>query len=104
MTPEKRKELLHYAADNPDARFVSIKFINDGGCSPAYLETMIKWHGYDDWEIYHEPKDEVSYDFVYIGAYKTKEDIRILTENNPSRIPIKITKSSNGEVKVEIVE
>jgi hypothetical protein len=104
MTPEKRAELLHYAADHPDAMFMSKKFTAKVGYKLASFEMMIKWHGYDDWEIYHAPKNEVSYDYVHIGRYETKEDVFSTIKGNSLCIPIKITKSSNGDVKVEIVE
>jgi hypothetical protein len=111
MTPEKRAELLHYAADNPDARFISKEFnTNYGLIYPTEpnvthdIKTVTCNEYFDDWEIYEEPKDEVSYDYVRVGRFKTLDE----TKDNASLCGgekyIKITKSPNGEVKVEIVK
>jgi hypothetical protein len=103
MTPEKRAELLHYAADHPDALFVSKDFTAKVGYKLASFAMMIMWRAYDDWEIYQEPKDEVSYDYVHISRYETEEGVFSTIKGNALCIPIKITKSSNGKVKIEIV-
>jgi hypothetical protein len=107
MTPEKRAELLHYAADHPDAMFMSKKFTAKVGYKLASFEMMIKWHGYDDWEIYHEPKDEVRYGLVRSHLFfDSLEEVNeyIATCNLTDLLIIKHTVPPNGKVKVEVLE
>jgi hypothetical protein len=58
MTNEKRAKLLHHAADNPKARFVCEEY---GFITPVSIKFVLE-NTNIDWEIYEEPKDEVSYD------------------------------------------
>jgi hypothetical protein len=97
MTPEKRAELLHYSADNPKAKFVCKRFIS------SYDIKFVLNNLNEDWEIYQEHTEEVSYAVVKKGTFTTKEQVLDAIKFYDSHIPIKITKSSNGEVKIEIV-
>jgi hypothetical protein len=101
MTPEKRAELLHYAADNPDARFKSGSWTGTGD-----IEDVFRFIHYD-WEIYHEPKDEVSYGIArrHLFFLSLEEVTAYITHCKlTGLLIIKHTKSPNGEVKVEVVE
>jgi hypothetical protein len=102
MTPEKRAELLHYAADHPYARFICKRFFGSKSCT--YDIMFVLGNLCDDWEIYHEPKEEVSYAFVKKGNFTTKEQVLDAIKYYDGYTPIKITKSSDGKVKVEVVE
>jgi hypothetical protein len=107
MTPEKRAKLLHYAADNPDARFISKRLNVNYGFEDTHtfdLEYLIYSLEFDDWEIYEEPKDEVSYDYVRVGRYKTLKVAKDFAMSYDDPTMVKITKSPNGEVKVEVVK
>jgi hypothetical protein len=59
MTPEKRKELLHYAAENPDARFLTKNFNGCDQCE-GNIEAVLARPHYD-WEIVKEPVVTVEY-------------------------------------------
>lgn len=107
MTEHKYANLLRYAANNADARFISKKFNETHGYDSKKtfcIETACINFGWGDWEIYAESKDEVSYDFVRVGAYLDKELMLKEIRGLSSYIPIKITKSPNGKVKVEALE
>jgi hypothetical protein len=108
MTNEKRAKLLHYAADNPDARFISKRFNLDHGYAKKHLSDVSYltryYEVYDDWEIYEEPKDEVSYDYVRVGRFQTLEKVKEAGSYYDKLEYIKITKSPNGEIKVEVVK
>jgi hypothetical protein len=54
MTPEKRKELLHYAANNPNARFTCKEWFN---CDIASVTASPEL----DWEIVKEPVVIIEY-------------------------------------------
>ena len=107
MTEHKYAHLLRYAADNADARFISKEYNNfHGYCEDnrSTISEVCNYHWLADWEISVEPQDEVSYDHVRVGAYLDKELMLKETSWSSSYIPIKITKSPNGKVKVEVVE
>jgi hypothetical protein len=107
MTPEKRAKLLHHAADNPDARFISKRLNVNYNLADTYavdFNYLINNQQFDDWEIYEEPKDEVSYDYVKFGLYNNVDDMFSSLMNKNDYYAIKITKSPNGEVKVEVVK
>ena len=105
MTEHKYANLLRYSANNADARFISKKFNETHGYDSKKtfcIETACINFGWGDWEISVEPQDKVSYDYVRVGKYETLDAAKARMPYENSCV-LKITKSPNGEVKVEVV-
>ena len=84
MTPEKRKELLHYAAENPNAKFA---YENK---SATFGASYVLAYPHYDWEIVKEPVVMINYYRLaivnagngksgYIDCHENNWDLRITT-------------------------
>lgn len=77
MTPEKRKELLHHAAENPEARFICTNWNGVDICN-GNIEAVLARPSYN-WEIVKEPVVTVEYYKIHHVRPNPDWDLRITT-------------------------
>ena len=80
MTQHKYADLLRYAADNADAKFVSDTCNNIIGYKDTYPITNVLNTEFNDWQIYKEPVTETVWYYKLSNAtaiypYKSAPDL-----------------------------
>jgi hypothetical protein len=97
MKPHKYAELLRYAADNADARFMSETYRENYRGYVFTIEKVILNTHINDWEIYKEPVTEVCY-----YRHRLRDFIRF--EPDLENWDMKITYIDGKPTKAEFAE